>query len=133
MPRAEKANHHNCGGEYDAKPAKSAMQFDLVRANQRGLKDEEQHPAGKDDGVDGEDEGRQRRSVQKIVRDGLAEAVDHDHGNQERHTEVEVLAEESRGGGVRAREGYGPGRHWVLLMVLGPVLRSECVGGRAPS
>ncbi len=50
-----------------------------VRTSAR-LKDKEEDPAGKDDGVDGEDEGRYGRGVQEVVADGVAEAVDHDNG-----------------------------------------------------
>jgi hypothetical protein len=49
--------------------------------------------------------------VQEVVADGVAKTVNHDNGNEQRHAEVEVLAQESRGRGVRARERYGPGRH----------------------
>ena len=77
-----------------------------VRARRR-LKDKEEDPAGKDDGVNGEDKGRYRRGVQQVVADGVAKTVDHDHGNQQRHAEVEVLAQESRRRGVRCGRATG--------------------------
>jgi hypothetical protein len=35
--------------------------------------------------------------VQEVVADGVAKTVNHDNGNEQRHAEVEVLAQESRG------------------------------------
>ena len=105
------AEDEDADREGETEPAQGAMQGHVVGAHQRGLENEEEHPTGKDDGVDGEYEGRYGRGVQQVLPDGVAEAIDHDHGNQQRHAEVKVLAQESSRGGVRVRESYGPGRH----------------------
>ena len=96
------------------------MQAHIAGTHQRGLQDEEKHPPGKNDGMDGEDEGWNGRGVQQVLPDGVAETVDRYDGNQQRHAEVEILAQKSRGGKVRARESYGPSRHKELLK--GPVV-----------
>ena len=88
------ADDEDADRERKAEPAEGAMQAHIAGAHQRGLEDEEKHPPGKNDGVDGEDEGRYGRGVQKVVPDGVAEAVDRHDGDQQRHTEVEVLAQE---------------------------------------
>ena len=98
------------------------MQAHIAGAYQRGLEDEEKHPAGKDDGMDGEDEGWNGRGVEQVFSDGVAEAVDRYDGDQQRHTEVEVLAQESHRPCMVAREGRGHGRHHELLIGPGVLL-----------
>ena len=98
------------------------MQAHIAGAHQRGLEDEEKHPPGKDDGMDGEDKGGNGRGVQQVFPDGMAEAVDNDHGNQERHTQVEVLAQELHRVGMVARKDRGRSRHHELLIGPGVLL-----------
>lgn len=86
------------------------MNADVVRADERGLQDEEDDPAGKDCSVKIEYPGANGRGVDEVVVDGVAEAVDHNYCDEERHAEVEVLREKRSlpdcHGGPDGRSGH---------------------------
>src|SRR5580658_8029873 len=46
------ANDDDGDGESDTEPSEPAVHADIVRANQRGLQNEKQHPCGEHNGVD---------------------------------------------------------------------------------
>jgi len=90
------ADDNNGDGESDTEPAEAAMQADVVRADQRGLHDEEHNPSGEHNGVDVQDKGWKRRGMYEVMVDGVAEAVHHSRGDQQRHEEIKVLPPEAR-------------------------------------
>ena len=98
---SEEADCDERDGQRHSKPAERAMDADVVGAHQRGLQDEEEQPSGKNDGVDGKDEGRDRRGVQEVMVDCVAEAKGGNGRDQQRHEEVEVLLQETGGPGHR--------------------------------
>jgi hypothetical protein len=71
------------------------MSKDIARADQSGLDDIEDHPCGKDDGMDREKQWLGMARVEEPLVDRLAEPVNHDGSNQKRHEEVKVLAQQS--------------------------------------
>jgi hypothetical protein len=67
--------------EGDAEPAESPMDTHVADADQRGLEDVEDHPGGKDDGMDREKERLGMAGMEELLIDPLAEAVDDDSGD----------------------------------------------------
>ena len=83
-------NHH--GGEPGAKPSDGAMPTDFVHTHQRGLKNEEDHPARERGAMNPENERPRHCRMEEIVVDGTLEACDHNHSQQQRHREIEIAA-----------------------------------------
>src|SRR6202050_1981193 len=94
------ADDNNGDADSDTEPAEAAMQADVVRADQRGLHDEEHNPSGEHNGVDVQDKGWKRRGMYEVMVDGVAEAVDHSRSDQQRHEEIKVVMPKARPGGV---------------------------------
>jgi len=85
------ADDDNKDGQSNTEPAKPTMQADVVGAHQRGLHNEEHNPRGEHNRVDVQDKGWERRGMDEVVVDGVAESVDHSRSNQQRHEEIKVL------------------------------------------
>ena len=47
--------------------------------------------AGEHNGVDVQDKGRERRAMDEVMVDGVAEAVHRSRGDEQRHEEIKVL------------------------------------------
>lgn len=86
---AEDWNHNPEG---DAEPTDGAMNAYVVGADQCGLQDEEEDPAGENDSVELENPRANGGGVDEEVIDGVAEAVHDDCGDQEGHGEVEIAS-----------------------------------------
>jgi len=90
-----RADDNNSGSEPDTEPAELAMHADVVGADQRGLHNEEHNPSGEHNCVDVKDKGWERRGMYEVMVDGVAEAVDNSHSDQQRHEEIKVLTPET--------------------------------------
>jgi len=101
------ADDNNGDGKSDTEPAQPAMQADVVGADERGLHNEEHNPPREHKRVNVQDKGWERRGMDEIMIDGVAEAVHHSRSDQQRHEEIKVLAPEAR----------TPGRHLIRQRV----------------
>src|SRR5215469_1039168 len=83
------------GAERGAEPTESSMDADVMRAHERGLQNEEEHPDRERGRVDPEDGRTRYVRVQEIRVDGLAEARDDECHHEQRHGEVEIFVDET--------------------------------------
>ena len=85
------AKRGNQGAQSYAEPAEAAMQTNIARAYEGGLKDEKEHPAKEDGSVNIEEQRARRGRVDEIPTDGMTKAVDYDGQKEQRHREVEIV------------------------------------------
>jgi len=80
-----------------SEPAGLFVDADVAGANEQGLKNIEDEPAGENERMEIEDGGTRRSWVDEIFVYRVAEAVDDGRGDEQRHEEIEVIVER-RGG-----------------------------------
>src|SRR5579863_3054191 len=94
-------NHYR--GEAGSEPADRAMPAHFVYADQRRLGDEKDHPTREYGAVNPEQEGPWRGSVEETVIDRTTEAQHYKRGEQQRHREIEISANDPFQLGHRTR------------------------------
>jgi hypothetical protein len=97
------------GGETGAEPAEEAMDLDFFHTDESGLKDEEDDPEREGSAVEPEECGAGRVGVEEVGVDGAAETDEDGGGEDERHGEVEITAEEGLEVGLVGGGGAGFG------------------------
>ena len=80
--------------ETDAAQAQLAVQLHIARPNQYRLDHQQDNPREKDRSVKIENERARIRRMDEVAIDCVAEAIDHDGRDNERHDEVEVAVEQ---------------------------------------
>ena len=90
--RESEPNHQRSKG--GSKPTESAMHAHLVHSHQCRLRDEEQHPGREYRAVHPEEQRPGRLGMEEIRIDCVAEAPHDQSGQDQRHGEIEVAAQE---------------------------------------
>src|SRR5580658_3493316 len=93
---SQSADDNDGDSEPDAEPTEPAVHSYIVGADQRGLHDEEHNPSGEHNCVDVQDDGRERRGMYQVMVNGVAKAVHHSRGDQQRHEKIKVRAPKIR-------------------------------------
>lgn len=135
------ADKDHRGGKSGSDPSGGAMELHVVGLYEHRLEEEEAEPSDEERAVNPEKRGPGRSGIQQIFAHCVAESVEDDGGNQQRHQEIEVLVEERRA--LRRRFGAadcavsdfslsnGCGRHWRGMVLRNRNLATETLwGGR---
>lgn len=80
----EAERHHDCC-KANAKPTNRAVHLDLEGADERGLQDVENYPGCEYDAVDPKKDWARDCRMKEGVVDGVAEATNHNRGDEQRH------------------------------------------------
>lgn len=94
--RGGDTQHGNRDAQRDTEPTGHAMQTHVVSSDQRGLKDEEEHPHAEDGCMKIEDMWERDGGMDEFFAYCVAEAEHHDNGDKNRHEEVEMVIEQAR-------------------------------------
>jgi len=79
----------------DPEPADLPVPADVVRTDERRLKDQEHKPERKDCHVKVQESGPRNGGMDQVLADGETESVHHDRNNEQGHDEIEVAVEET--------------------------------------
>ena len=99
-----RAKENHGGPERSAEPAHGAVPAHTVRADQRGLENEEDNPPREYGRMNPEEQGPRHSGMEETGVDGVAEAPDHDRCDEQRHGEIEIPVQQTVSASERAAQ-----------------------------